>query len=63
MKTKTKLDGNSREACCLLHTGVNGVLVELVPCSTAGAVNGVFHLIRVGILPWAATAINDWCRD
>ena len=30
MKTKTKLDGNSREACCLLCTGVNGILVEIV---------------------------------
>ena len=29
MKTKTELEGNSREACCLLCTGVNGVLVEI----------------------------------
>ena len=29
MKTKTKLEGNSQEACCLLCSGVNGVLVEI----------------------------------
>ena len=30
MKTKTKLEGNSRETCCLLCAGVNGILVEMV---------------------------------
>ena len=30
MNTKTKLDGNSRETCCLLCAGVNGILAEIV---------------------------------
>ena len=51
-ETKTKLDGNSREACCLLCTGVNGILVENSSSLRLPDVNCVFRLIRVGVSPW-----------
>ena len=49
MKTKTKLEGNCREACCLLCTGVNGILVEISSSRDSRTLNVCSVSLELGL--------------